>query len=930
MTRRSPLWRRAPLRGLRSRGNGLLVVLCLTVACACAASGAVFADLVGQSSLSTVLANVPPGARLTDAASLRLVSGRAPSSESQAAYVSDVSRIPGLTPPTVTAISVGPETHSGEAYRPLVRSAAGEARLRLAAVEDPAASLVVRQQAGGRGVWLPEPAAEALQVGAGDVVSVLVAHSYADEVLPPGTPLPPTVAVRVAGVYAVAEDGRTPADPAGSSDWSLRAGGIPSDSELSSLRARLVIADVPLAEEIAAAVEDDLLWAVEAHLRPGLTLDEAEQTAAGIARLRAEVRGPQEAPPGPLRTGVVSGIDSLVGQATALASASTTRATLLATTGTVAGLLALLALLVLTAVERRTELRHGAAVGVGPLAAAGLWAVETALPAVVAVVVGLLVAVGVTTAVGPPGVMATATWLPATGRAAGVGLVGVLLAAVVGATATALVTRPHAPRTRRVPWVVPLVAVAAVAAFAAWSTPSSAPGPLGLAVPALVCAALGAVLALVVARVVRRRARGSTSLPTRPGSAGRWLAVRRVALAGDEQVVTVAVMALGLGMILFATSGAQATSAVVQDRAAVVAGARTTAMIEGAWALDPDMPQIPTVAEIEAGKPVPKATTPTAPEGSMMLWRELVTVPGTFGYHDLLIADPDRLSQLAAWGSGEGALVPAQDALRALADADARGAVTPIPVIAVGTTDLAVGDVVEVDAHSWNEQAKVVAVLPAFPGARGRPMLVATEKAVLPTKARWDPRLAPSTENIPPRPYVETWIWSTRDAASLTGELAAAGAPVQEVHTLEQASTNPSLVAARTTLPYQGALAVFLAFLAIVMAVVHGRRSRDRNRASDVMLARSGLGPHGLATARRTELLLLVLTSIVAAVLAVLAVVPLGPLLLDLDRGAQPLFALRVTPLGVAALVVVGLAMLVAAWPRRQDARDEEVLRASA
>ncbi len=209
-------------------------------------------------------------------------------------------------------------------------------------------------------------------------------------------------------------------------------------------------------------------------------------------------------------------------------------------------------------------------------------------------------------------------------------------------------------------------------------------------------------------------------------------------------------------------------------------------------------------------------------------------------------------------------------------------------------------------------------------------MLVASDAAVLPTKARWDPRLAPPTENIPPRPYVETWVWSTRDAASVTGRLAGAGAPVQEVHTLEQASSNPSLVAARTTLPYQGALAVFLAFLAIVMAVVHGRRSRDRNRASDVMLARSGLGTHGLATARRTELLLLVATAIAAAVLAVLAVVPLGPLLLDLDRGAQPLFALRVTPLGAAALVVLGLAMLVAAWPRRQDARDEEVLRASA
>jgi uncharacterized membrane protein YqjE len=95
------------------------------------------------------------------------------------------------------------------------------------------------------------------------------------------------------------------------------------------------------------------------------------------------------------------------------------------------------------------------------------------------------------------------------------------------------------------------------------------------------------------------------------------------------------------------------------------------------------------------------------------------------------------------------------------------------------------------------------------------------------------------------------------------------------------------------------------------------------------MLARSGLGGRGLAAARRTELVLLVLTAGVAAVLAVLAVVPLGPLLLDLDRAAQPAFVLRVTPLGLAALVVVGIAMVLAAWPRRQGSRDEEVLRAA-
>ena len=172
-----------------------------------------FAQVAGDAALASTLASVPEDARTADAAAVRLVGGRSPRSADQQVYVRRLGSIPGLTDPIVTGRSVGPDVNYAGLFRPLAR-ANRRVRTRLVAVEDPAAELVVVSGAPvPGGVWLPEPVARDLKVAAGDRVSLLVQTHDATPPAPPSAKPPVVASVQVAGTYAVAGDGRRPADP---------------------------------------------------------------------------------------------------------------------------------------------------------------------------------------------------------------------------------------------------------------------------------------------------------------------------------------------------------------------------------------------------------------------------------------------------------------------------------------------------------------------------------------------------------------------------------------------------------------------------------------------------------------------------------------------------------------------------------------------
>ena len=911
----SPLWRRSVLRSLPPRGWGLLLVAALLAATTSAASVPFVVEQTADDALASTLAVVPQGARLADSSAVRVVGGRSPRSEDSELLRQRLDAIPGLEPSTLTALSIGPDTHGGTLFRPLVRVGDRSERARLAAVADPAASLDVTASdpAVRSGAWLPEPVADELGVRPGDTIELLV-QQYDDARPAPSDAPPPTVAtLPVAGVYAVAADGRRPADPPGTATWSRRAGVLPTDSDLQSLPAYLVVTDVATADRTAEAIGDDLLWAVESELEPGVSLATAQTTAAEVAELRTDVRAVDGESVGPLRLGLASGLEVLVAQATSLANATADRVRLLTASGIAAGLLVLLALAVLLARDRRQELQHGAAVGVGPVRVGSQWLLESVLPAAVAAAAGVgcawLLLRSLAADASPSSTAMASAWT----QAGLVAAAGAVVVAAVGATACAVGERPESIRgRRRVPWVALLTVLTATALVAAITTPASSPGPVALAVPALVAVTIGALLATIVAALLRLRR--AATLPGSVAAAARWLAVRRLARAGGEQVLAVAAMTLGLAMVLFAVSAVAATRTVVADRTAVLAGATSSAQLYGSWVLDPHAAETPTTAQVEAGRKVPPGHSPTVRPGDTVLWRSVASVDGDFGYRDLLVIEPSTFDAAADWGAGD----YLRDVRAATAELAAEGSASvrdvPVPVIAVNDPALSEGDVVTISGQQWESRARVIATVTAFPGQGSKPMLVATVPSLMPRWGRNDPRLVPAPGFEAPRTYAEAWVWSSRDVADLTASLEARGVSPTGLASAEQASRAPALVASESTLGIQLVLAGFLSLAAIVAAALHSRRVAQRSRAADAMLARTGMSTGGVRRARTWESLLLVGLALVSAIAAVAAVTRIGALLLDLDRSMTPAFVLQLSPQALLVTVVCAVVMLVVAW----------------
>jgi hypothetical protein len=930
-----PLWRRAPARAWRRGGAGALLLLALLAATTSAASASMFVQLSGDDALRTVRDGIPDTARTADADEVRLISGAAPDDELQKFKAESLKRIPGLTPPTTIAFSVAPELRWTSFVRPVVRHDGVEVRSRLAAVDDPAASLVPVATAAttGDGVWLPQPLAEQLGVEPGGTVELVVLTR--DKLHPAPKDAPPDVVAEavVDGVYAVGADGRRPADPPGTTTWSRRVGGIPTDTEFSQRSSYLVVGDVATATQLAATTDDQLMWTIESRMLPGLTLDEARQTSAGITELRDQVKAPSDEPAGPLRTGLVSGIETVVGTASALYDATRDRTALLAAGGAATGLLSALAVLVLLASDRRAELRHGAAIGLGPVRTAGLWMLESVLPVVLAVVGGVLVARAAMLALGPAGTVSSATTDAAWKASAVVGAIGLVLAGVVAALAVLVADRPESSARRRpVPWVWMLAAIAVTAVLATATSRSASPGAVALLTPALLALSVGAVIATLALALARRTR--PTSLPRSPRSAGRWLGWRRTTGAGPAAVLSVAALALGLGMVLITATAVAGTRTAIADRTAVRSGAESTAQVPGTWAFVEDPPRVPTVAESDKGKQLPKPAIVAPPEGTTFVYRTLVSMDGDFGYRDVLAIDPDAFAAAASWGEGQrmqqikGLLA---DLERAAEAERASGEADTVPMIAVNDSAATTGKVRLISGQGWSSPMRVIASVDAFPGQQDLPMLVTSSDILFGYWGREDPRLAPPKDNIP-RAYAETWLWSPGPVEDLVATIEEDDVPILQTTTQTVLGVDPQLDAADRSTGYLIALAAFVALTSVVVLIEQARRSARRARAADAMLVRVGLGRRGLRSSRRWELAWAVAAALVAAVVTEAVVAPLGASLFDLDRAARPAFEFRLTWQAVAitaatALVAYVLALWAADRGSRSGSREEAVLR---
>ena len=686
-----PLWRRAPLRLGREGPWALLVLAAATLLATAAAAAPLFLSSAGDAAMTDVLRTVPTHPPAADAASVHLNGGSDPTDALQSVLIARVAAIPGLTKPSLSAGSVGRELLPPDTlFSPYVAAGGPRVGARLFGQQDLAASIVPAAgsptvAAAGPGVWLPQPVAERLHARPGDTVTIGVALSV-------GTTRTP---VRLAGVYQVAADGRTPLDISGSSLWSDRLGLLPVDPDHLNQGAYLVVADTASVTKLADSVGDTLRWVAQSELDPASpTLASAQRTAAAITSLQRYLQDPSRASinAGPLRPVVVTGLTKLVGRAESARDATVQRTRSVGWAGIVLGLAAVLAVAVLTATRRRRETVHATGVGLRSTTVGALAAIEVLPVAALGWVLGVLAAYGIVTTWGPPARPAADSVRTAVRDAALTTLLGVAVVAVTATGVAAVVARApgRSPVGQRRPWPwevgLALVAVTATAGLAGHVNDS---GPLALLVPLLVVAATGAVAGRAALSVLTRLTGGRQHGAAAPGSSGGrgtgsaprprgmraptlWLAARRVAVPGAERVLVVTLLTTGLGMLLYAVTAASAVRATTEDRVAALSGAHVVARIAGSWQLDPTAPVAPEPVDPGFTEPVPPdrlppVRQPPVPTGSSVVWRTTVVVPGQALQVPLLVVDPTTFAQAASWGTGPDlararALMPAMSA----------------------------------------------------------------------------------------------------------------------------------------------------------------------------------------------------------------------------------------------------------------------------
>lgn len=925
-----PLVRRAPVRLLGSGAGGALLAAAFALFAVTAAAPPLFTDSAGNAALAAQLRAVPGSASADTGPVVRVVG----SPRAQGDGARTLSRIPGLGPTVTTASSIGVELHPLGPSGTDVTGPSGTAPARLFGQARPASALVAASRTPTRqGLWLPVPVARAIGAGAGDTVRVGRGTGAARVV----------VSTTVAGLYRVSSDGRSPADPPESRLWARRRAVLPADSQFGSRPAYLMVGALDTVTELARTVGDDLLVAVEGRLDPPVpTLRQAMATSHAVERQVVLARDtPRTGPlPGPVRYQVLSGLPTLVDHAAEVADRTTAWTSTVGTAGLLLGLVTVLAAARLSVRRRAVEVRHGIGTGLRPAALGALAAAEALPVAALCAGLGLLGAWGLVAGVGPGPVttarLGDAAVLAALSAAAGVLVTGAVTA-VAGLRAARLA--PDRP-TVAVPWEAGLAAVALTAAAGLWTgSTAGPPGALDLLVPVLVLAAAGAVGGRLLPQLAGRFA------PSRPVPA---LAARRLAAGGAAAVLVVTALTTGLGLLGYSLAAASSVRAVTDDRVAAHAGAQATAGLGPSWLLDPGAPRLP-VPDPDALTgpdltPVPGARVPPLPADETIVWRGRVTLPPEFGNVDLLVVDPARFADVAAWGGG--VLRQARGLTSRLAAADATTARAlragelsrAVPAIGVGDVLQRPGDRATISigaAEAPDVPFRVLDVVPAFPGFGGdQPMVVVPADSFFLHLGELDPRVMPPEHGArftQASGFFRTELWSDRGEAGLRSVLDPLGLEPQDTRTLARLAQQPDVVGARSAIGFQVALGTCLAAIGALVLALYADRATDRARPADLLLARMGLGPRGVLRARSVELTALAALALMLAVVGIALLIPLGPRLLDPGGGAAPPFALRPDALAAsatAAAAALGLLLAIAAALARGAAGSaEEVLR---
>jgi putative ABC transport system permease protein len=603
--------------------------------------------------------------------------------------------------------------------------------------------------------------------------------------------------VRVAGVY------RNLADLPEADFWcpvrkSIYQGSLFSDRAPPPV---LLVSDQATLVRLSRALgSPELVELYERPLRLPLTLPQAEQTAGRFHQVAA--RFGDYVTWGDMRVETGS-LDFAVRRAHAVAGALAAPVSATAWAGSGAALLLVAAAGRLWVERHRREVRLLAAKGVGPVVLGVQGGLEMLGPLVAGALLGWLAALWLVPLLGPSRLLDPGAPAAALGRVAVVTAAGLAaLVAVTGLTSRRLVETPLGRRPRwvaLVPWELTLLAGSVVlwARVRASGLPVVTVGP---SIPSLTPAQmlfplvflLGATLLAirVVAWLLPRLRRLGQGWPNAP-----YLASRRLTGTPRAALLVVLTAAVPIGVMMFSAALTGTLRYTTDAKAQVFVGSDTAVGVIG------DQP-------VPDGLGLP-ATVVRRIDGASVDGAQV----------DVLVVDPASFARAAFWDH--------RFAHQPLAELLARLGGGDLPAVAVGLPGTAQPTLrLPTVAGGVDVPARVVATAAAFPGQRGRPLLVVGRR-----RLDWLPGLL----------VAGTELWVRGPPAAAQQAVARAGLPVRSVVTAGQASQAPNLVAVVWTFDFLQALGLLAAAMAAAGLLLYLHARQQRSQLAYLLARRMGL-----------------------------------------------------------------------------------------
>jgi putative ABC transport system permease protein len=722
----------------------------------------------------------------------------------------------------------------------------------------------------GDGVWLPDLIASALHLGAGDRVRFTGKRGDSIELI-------------VDGVYRALYTYTAEPLPGYWLNWREQiCGGFavcsPPPPQFMILdRSQLIRVSQALGIHSAT-----FLW--QAPLREGaITLEQATDLQRFAGRFKAEISddstyvgrafacchrlGPRLYP---RLTAFRTAIDEVILEAERRVAALEGPAVLLRVAGIVVALLVVGAAGTFALAAREVDAGLLFARGEGPFAVGTKGSLESLLPGFIGGAVGLGLAFGLVTILGPDGAISDDAIASAFQASALAVLGALVLLGLVSAVSFLHRSEHHRDRLRgvaRLPWEIALIALAVVilrrlqtggAVVVESATDVRRPNPLLLLFPVLFLtgfAAIGSRLLPVAARWLRPRS----------GRLSSWayLAVHRLAAAPRLVVLLVAGSAISLGILIQGQALVSSLETTVEAKAKVFLGSDVQGRVDYQTPVPESfaMPMTRVVRRLNAGS--------------------LQPVGATF---DLLAIDSSTFVRAVYWND-DFAQQPLQQIVDRLDDLGAGR----VPVVLAGGYDY---DPATIQIDSEEVPVDVVARTDAFPGMSSlRPLIVVDEATLLGALT-----LPASPLNVP---SASTELWVRGDENPARHALAALEFPPTLVLSASEIEDIPYISAVVDTFVVLNALGLAAAVL-VIAAMLMYLQSRQRSQLVSYGLSlRMGMTHEAHRRSLVAELGTMLCSSYaMAVVLALVAVVLMMPML-------DPLEAIPPGPLFVSPTVLV-------------------------